>query len=90
MIFLYPEFKRITLEKALSEYLNIKKGLKPQTKQFYLETVSRYLRDWKERRLVTITKLEVADRHRAISSHAPYCANRAIGIFPAVWNFTAI
>ena len=90
MIFMYPEFKRITLEKALSEYLNIKKGLKPQTKQFYSETVSRYLHDWKERRLVTITKQEVADRHRAISSHAPYCANRAMDIFQAVWNFTAI
>ena len=90
MIFMYSEFKRITLSKALSEYLTIKKGLKPQTIQFYSETVSRYLHDWKERRLVTITKQEVADRHRAISSHAPYCANRTMDIFQAVWNFTAI
>jgi integrase len=86
----FSPVKKITLEQALIDYINTKRGLKESTKLLYIESVDRYLSDWKKRPIVQITKQDIAARHQKISEYAPYCANRVMDVFQAVWNFWAI
>ena len=83
-------FKKITLRSAFVDYCATKKTLKPRTKDYYRETLERYLPDWMDRTLISISKNDIAIRHAQISTHAPYCANRVMDIFQAIWNFIAI
>jgi integrase len=58
----------ITLGEALESYLITRKVLKPSTVRDYRANVDRYLADWKERSLRTITREMVAARHTQIAA----------------------
>ena len=58
----------ITLSEALESYLVTRKVLKPSTVRDYSANVDRYLADWKERPLRSITREMVATRHALIAT----------------------
>ncbi|MDR7040693.1 integrase, partial [Methylobacterium sp. BE186] len=66
----------ITLSEALESYLTARKVLKPSTVRDYRANVDRYLPDWKDRPLRSITREMVAARHTLIASQISQRAPR--------------
>ena len=63
-----------------------KKDRSPKSISGMWDEANRYLSDWLDRPLASITKLECADRHEKITRRGPYAANRTMRIFRAAWN----
>lgn len=79
----------VTLDQALSEYLEARKTLKPRTISDYRKTIDRYLPDWKNRPLLEITKDMVCKRHTLIGQRSKAQANQVMRYLRAIFNFAA-
>ena len=79
---------QITLREALQrhEAAMLKKERSPKSIHGMWDEANRYLSDWLDRPLASITKLECHDRHEKITACGPYAANRTMRIFRAGWN----
>jgi integrase len=79
--------KAITVEAALESYITTRRNLRLQTAKDYRYYVDLYLKDWKLRLMVEITKEMVAARHLKIGEeHGPVCANKAMRVLRALFN----
>ena len=86
----------VTLREALEQYLTANKKLSSQSQRFYRGVVERYLADWLDLPLRTITPEMVEARHRKIQQlvakgnnkgHA--MANSTMVSFRIIWNYAA-
>jgi len=67
----------MTLDEALTSYLETRKVLKPKTVGDYRGNVDRYFSDWKGRPLRSISREMVAARHTQIATEISDRANKA-------------
>ncbi len=67
----------MTLDKALTSYLEAWKALKPKTIDDYKRNVDRYFSDWKNRPLRSISREMVAARHTQIAAEINDRAKKA-------------
>jgi len=81
--------KGITLSKALEEYLIARPALSPYTVQDYKYVTSKYLKDWTNKSLNSITREMVEHRHRWIGNgHGGEAqANKAMRNLRAIYNY---
>ena len=79
----------VTLEQALSDYLEARKTLKPTTIYDYKRVINAYLPDWKRKPLSEITKDMVAKRHTELGARSPAQANLSMRYLRAIFNFAA-
>ena len=80
------QVEKITLEKALDDYIQTRKDLKPSTIKDYNKCLNCYLSDWKQKRLLDITKDMVEDRHREIGQRTESKANATMRVLRAIFN----
>jgi integrase len=78
----------MTLWQVWQDYRRIKSYLKAETYIQYEMFLNGELKDWRQKRLVDITKDMVATRHaRLLKSHSPSYANMAMRILSAIYKF---
>lgn len=78
--------KSVTLQGALDSYFETRKDLKPATIKNYTDCIDRYLKDWKDKRLVDITKDMVEARHCEIGKKTQSKANNTMRVLRALFN----
>ncbi len=82
-----------TLRQVLDQYVAERRTafgpLRDSTKEKYEEHVTRYLSDWADKPIASITHTMVATRFRKISSHAPVQANIVMGTLRTLCTFAA-
>lgn len=78
--------KAITLGQCLSDYLNVRKSLKPTTVAD-LRRAMKGFADWMDRPLAAITAEMVGRRHRELGSRSEARANIAMRYLRALFNF---
>lgn len=76
-----------TVQAALDQYLQARQGLRPRSRESYLDSFRVHLSDWLDLPLSSITRSMVEARHRQISG--PAAANGTMRAFRAVWNHAA-
>ncbi len=79
--------KTITLREAMSDYIASKHSLKPKTIRDYQILLNKYLSDWSNKELVSITKSMVSKKHTTIGNTSIYRANAAMRLLRAIFNF---
>lgn len=79
--------QEVTLNQAFEDYLRTRSDLKPGTVQNYRKCVNGCLADWKNRRLVDISKAMIETRHRELSHKAPARANNTMRVLRAIFNY---
>ncbi len=79
----------VTLEQALTDFLEARKSLKPITIKDYKRTINAYLPDWKKKPLLEITKDMVAKRHTQLGERSKAQANLTMRYLRAIFNFAA-
>jgi len=78
----------MTLWQVWQNYRQVKSYLKDNTYVQYEMYLNGELKDWKQKRLVDITKDMVATRHsKLLKSHSPSYANTAMRILSAIYKF---
>jgi integrase len=81
------DHRELTLAQALDLYLDSGKTRSERTLADYRNHVDRYLSDWKERPIASLSPREVHDRHKEIGEkHGPYSANYVMRVLRAVYN----
>jgi integrase len=86
-----------TLRQALDDYLKARAALAERSKQSYRELIERYLPDWLDRELKSITPDMVEERHRAIKEDIEKggrhgggaTANGVMVALRTLWNYRA-
>lgn len=78
--------RSITLQQTWEAYQKSRKDLKPGTLANYNKCIDGCFGDWKNKRLVDITKDMIEERHREIGSRAPQRANNAMRVLRALFN----
>lgn len=76
----------VTLADAAAAYLAARR-LAVNTVGGYKVVLEKYLADWQNRPLTTITREECAKRHKVITEQSPAQANRTMRFLRAVFNF---
>jgi integrase len=79
-------YRTATVESTLVDYL-ASRQLKPSTKRAYDEDLRHYLKDWLPRRLASISRQDVVDKHAGISEASEARANGAMRVLRALYNF---
>jgi integrase len=80
--------EQMTLWQVWQDYRRIKSYLKDKTYVQYEMYLNGELQDWKNKRLVDITKDMVSTRHgKLLKSHSPSYANTAMRILSAIYRF---
>ena len=78
--------KAVTLQQAFNDYLLTRKALKPGTVENYRKCIDGCMSDWKDRRLIDISKDMIEARHRKLGEKTPARANNAMRVLRAVFN----
>ncbi|MCE8042419.1 integrase family protein [Halomonas daqingensis] len=78
-----------TVESALVDYLATRQ-LKPSTRDSYDEIVRCRLQDWLPRRLASISRQDVTDKHAEISKESKSRANGVMRVLRALFNFARV
>ncbi|WNC68169.1 integrase family protein [Thalassotalea nanhaiensis] len=82
------EAETLTLWQVWQEYRRVKSNLKDKTYVQYEMYFNGELKDWKNKRIVDITKDMIVTRHnRLLSTHSPSYANTAMRILSAIYKF---
>ncbi|NMP32563.1 integrase family protein [Thalassotalea sp. M1531] len=82
------EAEQMTLWQVWQDYRRVKSNLKEKTYVQYEMYLNGKLADWKNKRLVDISKDMVAKRHaQLLSSHSPSYANTAMRVLSAIYKF---
>ena len=76
-----------TLGVAYDEYLKHRK-LKSRSLADYNRTIDVYLSDWKNLKLVDITRTHVQEKYALLTENSPAQANIAMAVFRAIFNFS--
>jgi len=81
--------KGITLDEALGEYLTARSTLSPSTLRDYKYVTNKYLKDWKNKALNSITREMIEQRHRWIGNGngGKAQANQAMRYLRAIYNY---
>lgn len=80
--------EQMTLWQVWQDYRKIKSYLKENTYIQYEMYLNGELKDWKNKRLVDITKDMISTRHgKLLKSHSPSYANTAMRILSAIYKF---
>lgn len=84
------EREGITVEKAFERFFTARKTLQAVTVETYSRSLSLYLKDWRKRPIVAISRTIVMTRHQQIAKkHGEVTANNAMRYFRSVYNVTA-
>jgi len=78
----------LTVKQILEEYCQTKKKLKQTTKDSYLETLTRYVKDWLKLPIREITPDMVVRRHTEAGQKSPANADYTMRIIRALCNHT--
>jgi integrase len=82
------EVEQMSLWLVWQDYRTIKSNLKAETYVQYEMFLNGELSDWKNKRMVDISKDMVVKRHaRLLTSHSPSYANTALRILSAIYKF---
>lgn len=82
--------KGITLQHAFDDYLKARKSLKKTTITDYQRVLNQVMSDWKEKRLLDITKDMVCKRHaKHGAENSEARANLAMRLLRSIFNFAA-
>lgn len=76
-----------TLQIAFEAYIN-ERALKDRTLSDYEIVLSKYLADWKDLKLASITRTMIQQRHQELSTKSKAQANMAMRVFRAIYNFS--
>ena len=76
-----------SFEIAYSEYLK-NRTLKQRTLQDYDRAFNDYLKDWKDKKIGEITRIQVQQKYKELTERSPAQANMAMAFFRAVFNFS--
>ncbi|CAD9196857.1 tyrosine-type recombinase/integrase [Acinetobacter bohemicus] len=76
-----------TLGVAYDEYLKHRK-LKSRSLADYNRTIDVYLSDWKNLKLVDVTRTHVQEKYALLTENSPAQANIAMAVFRAIFNFS--
>ena len=76
-----------TLGIAYDEYLKHRK-LKSRSLADYNRTIDVYLSDWKNLKLIDITRTHVQEKYALLTENSPAQANIAMAVFRAIFNFS--
>ena len=76
-----------TLAIAYDEYLKHRK-LKSRSLEDYNRTVDKYLAEWKNLKLIDITRTHVHEKYAELTENSPAQANIAMAVFRAIFNFS--
>jgi len=80
--------EQMTLWQVWQDYRRVKSYLKDKTYVQYEMYLNGELKDWKDKRLVDISKDMVATRHgKLLQSHSPSYANTAMRVLSAIYKF---
>lgn len=80
----------ITLKSVLKKYLKTRKKLKPRTIAWYKETLDRYLSDWLELPMRSITPDMVLSKHAEVGEKSKAEADGTFRIVRALYNFAMV
>lgn len=85
------EWEAFTLVQAIDEHVaNMKARNRARSVDRMRDEMDRYLGEWMDRPVASLTKRECIDRHRRITTdHGPIVANKAFRMLRAVWNSAA-
>lgn len=78
--------KDITLQEMFQEYTKTRKKLKATTIELYQEDIDRYLPDWKDRALRSITGSDIIKQHAIIGQRSKARADGVMRVLRAVFN----
>jgi integrase len=82
------EAEQMTLWQVWQDYRKIKSYLKDKTYVQYEMYLNGELKDWKNKRLVDISKDMISTRHgKLLKSHSPSYANTAMRVLSAIYRF---
>ena len=76
-----------TLAVAYDEYLKHRK-LKSRSLEDYNRAVNQYLSEWKNSKLIDITRTHVHEKYAELTAISPAQANIAMAVFRAIFNFS--
>lgn len=76
-----------TLQIAFDAYTN-ERTLKDRTLSDYELVLDKYLADWRDLKLATITRTMIQQRHQELSLNSKAQANMAMRVFRAIYNFS--
>ncbi|MFC4351761.1 tyrosine-type recombinase/integrase [Fodinicurvata halophila] len=82
----HADWRALTLKQALEIYLDSGKERSERTTQGYRDAVERWLGDWQNRTLASLSPREVAERHKELGKRGRYAANQAMRVLRAVYN----
>lgn len=77
----------INLNSVLKKYLETRKKMKPRSREWYKETLDRYLADWLELPMRSITPDMVMTKHTEIGKKSKAEADGTFRIVRALYNF---
>jgi len=85
--------ENISLEGALEEYLSFRdvgrKPLRPNTVANYRRSIQKNLGAWCKRPIGTISRSEVATKHKSLSKHSPTTADYTMRVLRIVFNYVS-
>lgn len=82
-----PPAKVLSLRTMLSEYLAARKKLKDRTRSDYLEVLERYLPDWMDLPMSSITPTMAQKKHEELGTVSPAGADYAFRVVRALYNY---
>lgn len=77
----------VTLNQAFNDYLSNKR-LKPNTHSNYESIMAKYLADWGNQPLKSITRKSVLERFESLSEISPSSANKTMRVLRAIFNYS--
>lgn len=85
------EWEAFTLAQAMEEHIaSMKARNSARSVDRMRDEMARYLGEWMDRPVASLTKRECIDRHRKVTAdHGPIVANKAFRMLRAVWNSAA-
>ena len=78
--------KDITVQAMLNEYVVVRKNLKASTQELYQEDFDRYIPEWKDLPLRSITGTMVIDKHSEIGAKSKARADGVMRVMRALFN----
>lgn len=83
--------QELTVQAAFDAFFEAKTALAASSVDLYRRSIDLYLRDWKTRKLTSISRSMVLTRHRVISQErGAVTANNVFRHFRSVYNFTGV
>lgn len=76
-----------TLSEAYAVYIG-ERALKKRTLDDYDDVINKYIHEWKNLKLKSITRKMVQDKHKELSQNSKAQANMAMRVFRAIYNFS--